>query len=101
MIEIPLKLARKISLFGQEFPEEVNRFYLRSIQKAIKNNQPQAIFYKIEGTPIVAGVPANKFPETLQEILEDLVEIESYELASECQRVLDSIMIEKLINESK
>ena len=101
MIEIPLKLARKIDLFGEEFPEQVNRFYLRSIKKAVKNKTPQAIFYKIEGTPIVAGVPSDKFPETLQEMIEKLVEIESYELAAECKELLDQIMIDKLIEESK
>lgn len=101
MIEIPLPLARKISLFGKEFPEEVNKFYLRNIKKAVDNKQPQAIFYKIEGTPIVAGVPSNKFPETLMEIMEELIRIESYELVVECRELLDSIMIEKLIEESK
>ncbi len=101
MIEIPLKLARKIDLFGEEFPEEVNRFYLRNIKKAVRNKSPQAIFYKIEGTPIVAGVPSDKFPETLQEIFEKFIQIESYELAAECRKLIDEIMIERLIEESK
>lgn len=101
MVEIPLNLARKISLFGQEFPEEVNRFYLRTIKKAFEEKAPHAIYYKIEGTPIVAGVPAKSFPETLKDMINDLVEVELYELASECKELLDRIMIERLIEESK
>lgn len=100
MINIPLKLARKINLFGDEHPELVNKFYLRNIKEAVETDSNQAIFYRIDGTNIVAGVPASKFPETIEEIMEKFIDIECYELAGECQKLLDRLNIERLIKES-
>lgn len=101
MLNIPLKLAQKFDIFGKEYPEEVNKFYLRNIRKSIDNDEQHAIFYRIEDTPVVAGVPADKFKTTLEDIKGEFIKIESYELARECQDLIDELKIKQIIKESQ
>lgn len=101
MIEMPFKLAKKLDLFAEEYPDKVNRFYMNGIRHALDNGLTKAFFYRIPEFNIVAGVPRHEFEKALEEIMEKLIESEHYELASECQHLIDRVKIENIIKESQ
>ena len=96
MLEIPNSLVSKLEQFQAEYPEIVYKFYLRKIEEAINRNKNKAKFYKIQGTNVVAGVDEHDYLETLYEMQEAFVEKELYELASDCQRLIYDLQINKL-----
>ena len=101
MLEIPNNLVSKLEQFQTEYPEIVYKFYLRKIEEAINRNKNKAKFYRIKGTNVVAGVEEHDYLETLYELQETFVESELYELASDCQRLIHNIQIDKIISDSQ
>ena len=101
MLEIPNNLVRKLNLFQDAEPKIVNQYYLRKIRQAVRKKENRARFYRIKGTPIVGGVESKEFIETLEELQERFVEAELYELAQECEEVIQEIHINKLITETQ
>jgi len=88
-------------MFQDAEPKIVNQYYLRKIRQAVRKNENRARFYRIKGTPIVGGVESKEFIETLQELQERFIEAELYELAQECEEVIQEIHINKLITETQ
>ena len=101
MLEIPNSLVSKLEQFQTEYPEIVYKFYLRKIEEAINRNKNKAKFYRIKGTNVVAGVEKHDYLETLYELQETFVENELYELASDCQRLIYDLQINKIISDSQ
>ena len=101
MLEIPNKYIPKLEQFQIEHPEIVYKYYLRKLEDAITRNKNKAKFYKIQGTNVVAGVDEHDYLETLYELQETFVENELYELASDCQRLIYDLQINKIISDSQ
>ena len=101
MLEIPNSLVSKLEQFQTEYPEIVYKFYLKKIEEAVNRRKNKAKFYRIKGTNVVAGVEEHDYLETLYELQETFVENELYELASDCQRLIHNILIDKIISDSQ
>ena len=101
MLEIPNSLVSKLEQFQTEYPEIVYKFYLRKIEEAVNRRKNKAKFYKIQGTNVIAGVEKHDYLETLYELQETFVENELYELASDCQRLIYDLQINKIISDSQ
>ena len=56
---------------------------------------------QIQGTNVIAGVEKHDYLETLYELQETFVENELYELASDCQRLIYDLQINKIISDSQ
>ena len=101
MLEIPNSLVSKLEQFQTEYPEIVYKFYLRKIEEAVNRRKNKAKFYRIQGTNVIAGVEKHDYLETLYELQETFVENELYELASDCQRLIYDLQINKIISDSQ
>ena len=101
MLEIPNNLIPKLEQFQIEYPEIVYKFYLRKIEEAVNRRKNKAKFYRIQGTNVIAGVEKHDYLETLYELQETFVENELYELASDCQRLIYDLQINKIISDSQ
>ena len=101
MLEIPNSLVSKLEQFQTEYPEIVYKFYLRKIEEAVNRRRNKAKFYRIQGTNVIAGVEKHDYLETLYELQETFVENELYELASDCQRLIYDLQINKMISDSQ
>ena len=101
MLEIPNSLIPKLEQFQDEYPEIVYKFYLKKLEEAINRNKNKAKFYKIQGTNVIAGVEEHDYLETLYELQETFVKSELYELASDCQRLIYDLQINKIISDSQ
>ena len=101
MLEIPNKYIPKLEQFQIEHPEIVYKYYLRKLEDAITRNKNKAKFYRIQGTNVIAGVEEHDYLETLYELQETFVKRELYELASDCQRLIYDLQINKIISDSQ
>ena len=101
MLEIPNSLVSKLEQFQTEYPEIVYKFYLKKIEEAVNRRKNKAKFYRIQGTNVIAGVEKHDYLETLYELQETFVENELYELASDCQRLIYDLQINKMISDSQ
>ena len=101
MLEIPNSLVSKFEQFQTEYPEIVYKFYLKKIEEAVNRRKNKAKFYRIQGTNVIAGVEKHDYLETLYELQETFVENELYELASDCQRLIYDLQINKIISDSQ
>ena len=101
MLEIPNNLIPKLEQFQDEYPEIVYKFYLKKLEEAINRRKNKVKFYRIQGTNVIAGVEKHNYLETLYELQETFVENELYELASDCQRLIYDLQINKIISDSQ
>ena len=101
MLEIPNNLIPKLEQFQTEYPEIVYKFYFKKIEEAVNRRKNKAKFYRIQGTNVIAGVEKHDYLETLYELQETFVENELYELASDCQRLIYDLQINKIISDSQ
>jgi hypothetical protein len=101
MLEIPRTLVTKLNQFQLVEPKTINKYYLKKIKQAVRKKEKRAKFYKVKDTSIVGGVEERDFIETLNDIQTRFIEVELYELARECENLIQEIYIEKLIKETQ
>lgn len=76
-------------------------YFLKRIKQSIKNKENRVRLYRIKDTPYVGGIESKEYLEVLESMKEGFIEAEMYEYAQECQEVINSIHIDKLIIESQ
>lgn len=91
MLVFPSNSIEEFNRFVLENTVATATYVLRQIKKAVREDTPDVVLFRLGSTPLLSRIVATEFPVALEHYQKLFVDAEEYELAKECQFVLNMI----------
>jgi hypothetical protein len=99
--QLPMKSPRVLKSFVDSHQSLIYTYILSSLRKAIHENLPEIVLFKLGESHLIAKVRQEEYETTLRMVDEYFLGEEEYEKVSLCRKLLNRLHVNRVIEDSK